>query len=125
MWPDFSLLDRPHILAFLFYPRPDWSPPPEGAEDLTIPVADGVSLSARLYTADRDWPVILFFHGNGEVVADYDAIAPLYHGSGLNLLVVDYRGYGRSGGRPTVAALHADAHRVKAAAFAHLDANGY
>lgn len=125
MRPDFSLLDRPHILAFMFYPRPDWSPPPAGAEDLTIPVAEGVTLSARLYTGDRDWPVILLFHGNGEVVADYDGIAPLYHRHGLNLLVVDYRGYGRSGGRPTFTAIHADAHAVKAATFAHLDAGGY
>ena len=51
-----------------------------------------------------------FFHGNGEVVSDYDAIAPLYHQKGLNLIVADYRGYGSSGGSPTLTDLIRDAH---------------
>jgi pimeloyl-ACP methyl ester carboxylesterase len=122
---DFSLLDRPDILSFMFYPRPDRSPPPPGAEDLLVPVADGVHLHARCYPADAARPTVLFFHGNGEVVADYDNIAPVYHHFGLNLLVADYRGYGRSGGRPSFTTMLADAHAVKAAAFAHLDAAGF
>ena len=41
----------------------------------------------------------------GEIAADYDPIAPLFVELGLSLLVWDYRGYGRSGGRPGAQAL--------------------
>ena len=121
---DFSLLDRPDILAFVFFPRPEHSPAPAGAEDLFVPVADGVQLHGRFYASSPDLPTVLLFHGNGEVVADYDGIAPVYHHVGLNLIVVDYRGYGASGGRPSFASLLADAHAAKAALLRHLDAAG-
>lgn len=55
-------------------------------------------------------PVILFFHGNGEIVADYDDIAPLFNRLGVSFIAADYRGYGCSDGYPTVAAMMADCH---------------
>ncbi|MCK7530646.1 MAG: hypothetical protein MZV63_06165 [Marinilabiliales bacterium] len=49
---------------------------------------------------------MLLFHGNGEIVADYDEIAGAYRELGAALLVVDYRGYGRSGGEPLLSTRH-------------------
>jgi len=60
----------------------------------------------------HEWPWVLFFHGNGEVVSDYDEISPLYHQSKMNLVVADYRGYGASGGTPTLTDLTPDAHAI-------------
>jgi alpha-beta hydrolase superfamily lysophospholipase len=60
----------------------------------------------------HEWPWILFFHGNGEVVSDYDEISPLYHQKKINLVVADYRGYGASTGVPTLTDLAQDAHTV-------------
>jgi pimeloyl-ACP methyl ester carboxylesterase len=60
----------------------------------------------------HEWPWILFFHGNGEVVSDYDEISPLYHQKELNLVVADYRGYGASSGIPTLTDLAQDAHTI-------------
>jgi alpha-beta hydrolase superfamily lysophospholipase len=60
----------------------------------------------------QEWPWILFFHGNGEVVSDYDEISPFYHQKGLNLVVADYRGYGVSSGIPTLTDLAQDAHDI-------------
>jgi pimeloyl-ACP methyl ester carboxylesterase len=60
----------------------------------------------------QEWPWILFFHGNGEVVSDYDEISPFYHQKGLNLVVADYRGYGVSSGIPTLTDLSQDAHDI-------------
>ena len=57
-------------------------------------------------------PEHAFFHGNGEIVADYDQIGPLYNRMGLNFLPVDYRGYGRSTGDPTVTAMMRDSHVI-------------
>ena len=109
---DYSPLDRPSVLRFIFYPRKDFTPCPRNGFDLSIPVGDQVSISCRFYTGHRDWPWVLFFHGNGEVMSDYDEISPLYHRRKLNLVVADYRGYGTSTGTPTLTDLIKDSHVI-------------
>jgi len=109
---DYSQIDRSSLLSFLFYPRRDFTPCPEGAFDFFVPVEEGVSVSCRFYVGHKSWPWILFFHGNGEVASDYDEIAPFYQQENLNLVVADYRGYGASGGSPNFTNLIKDAHRV-------------
>ena len=122
--PDYALLDRLGAAGQIFFPQPDRVPAPAGAEDLAIEVAPGVEVAARFYTSDPRAATILYFHGNGEVASDHDAIAPLYHGAGANLLVAEFRGYGRSGGRPSFAALVSDAHAVAHSFHALLDERG-
>jgi pimeloyl-ACP methyl ester carboxylesterase len=109
---DYSLLDQPHILRFVFYPRKDWTPPPPGATDYQIPVEQDVSIGCRFYPTDKNAPSILYFHGNGEVVYDHDEIATLYNRIGVNLFVADYRGYGKSTGSPSFAGMVADSHVI-------------
>jgi pimeloyl-ACP methyl ester carboxylesterase len=118
---DFSLLDRPNVRQIMFYPRREGSPQPAGGRDLSIPAGDEVRLHARIYPGSADNPTIVFFHGNGEVVADYDEISLLYAHAGLNLVVSDYRGYGQSTGSPVYTAMMSDAHAVKSAVLAELD----
>lgn len=108
--PDYSLLDAPEIIQFMFYPRADWRPPPPGASDHTFPAHDGVLLAGRFYPNDKDSPSILFFHGNGEVASDYDGVASLYNQIGINLFVAEFRGYGKSDGSPMVSHLVTDSH---------------
>lgn len=110
--PDYSILDRPEILRFVFYPRQDWSPPPPGASDHLVPVEEGISISCRFYPASTGSPCILYFHGNGEVACDHDWIAPFYNREGIGLFVADYRGYGLSDGRPTFSSMTTDAHPI-------------
>ena len=98
---NYSALDRPEILQFIFYPRKDVTKAPPNASDYFIPVDKGVSVSCRFYTYSQNSPSIMYFHGNGEVVSDYDYIAPMYNQLGINLFVADYRGYGASQGQPT------------------------
>lgn len=109
---NYSALDLPQFQQLIFYPMAHWNIPSMGATDHMIPVGDGISVSARFYSIDRESPTVLFFHGNGEVACEYDDIAPLYHKRSINLIVADYRGYGRSGGSPTFAGMVADAHAV-------------
>jgi alpha-beta hydrolase superfamily lysophospholipase len=113
---DYSQIDRSPLLSFLFYPRRDTTPCPEGAWDLLVPVEKGISVGCRFYSGHPGWPWILFFHGNGEVASDYDEIAPFYRQIGINLAVADYRGYGASGGSPGFAHLIQDGHLVFKAA---------
>jgi len=89
---DYSQLDKPQILSFVFHPRLEM---PFGASssghDLLIPTEKGLVIGARFHTTDESAPNILFFHGNGEIVGDYDDLAPLYNRRGINFLAVDYQ----------------------------------
>jgi fermentation-respiration switch protein FrsA (DUF1100 family) len=119
---DYSILDRPEVLQFLFHPRPELAPsafqvtdaaglnPDE--KDFLIPVEEKVVIGARFHMAQKSDANILFFHGNGEIVADYDELGPVYNQMGANFLAVDYRGYGRSTGNPTVTAMMRDCHLI-------------
>ena len=122
---DYSALDRPEILTLLFHPRPEWTDPPDNCEDLMIPVEDDVAIGARFHPCDQAAPTILFFHGNGEIVADYDEMGPLYTRLGINFLPVDYRGYGRSGGQPTITSMMRDCHIILKFIREWLRDNGY
>jgi len=107
----YAMLDRPEVLAVLFHPRRDALVPrlASGVHTVRLPVAEDIHVGGKLFVAKPDAPVIVYFHGNGEIASDYDMIAPLYLSLGLSLLVFDYRGYGRSDDRPTSSALIADA----------------
>ena len=122
---DYSVIDRPEILQFMFYPRIDWVPPPSGAFDYSIPVGEDVSISCRFFVCSKDSSSILYFHGNGEVVSDYNWTAPLYNQAGINLYVADYRGYGSSTGFPTFSSMIKDAHTVFDSFRQLLDSEGY
>ncbi|MFZ5596705.1 MAG: alpha/beta hydrolase, partial [Bacillota bacterium] len=90
--PDYSLLDQPGLIKFLFFPRKYHTACPANAFDTAFPVDRDVSITCRFHVAGRDLPWVLYFHGNGEVVSDYDQIAPIYNEIGLNMVVADYRG---------------------------------
>ena len=79
---------------------------------LEIPVDPGVHIGGKFFAVSPDAPTILFFHGNGEIVSDYDDLGHVYRQIGVNFLPVDYRGYGRSTGSPTVSAMMDDCHRI-------------
>ena len=108
----YSQIDNSSLLMFLFYPQKRHGRPPRGAFDLEVPVAGGVTITCRAYPGEEGKPWLLYFHGNGEVVSDYDGIAPMYNERGLNLLVADYRGYGASTGKPTFKDMVSDARVI-------------
>lgn len=109
----YKKLDQPEVLKVLFHPRKDERPTPAGAIDYDIPVDEEVKIGATFHVApDVTAPNILFFHGNGEIVSDYDEIGPMYVAQGLSFLAVDFRGYGRSKGKSTVSDMIHDAHQI-------------
>jgi uncharacterized protein len=108
----YTLIDNSVLLRYLFYPRRQHGNARDGAYDIRVPVAENIEIVCRAYPAGGENPWILFFHGNGEVVSDYDGLAPLYLKRGFNLLVADYRGYGASNGTPTFRDLVADARTI-------------
>jgi pimeloyl-ACP methyl ester carboxylesterase len=111
---DYTRFDHPAISSFLFYPRPEENQSLAGDTivELSIPVEDDIVIGGKLFIAGTESPSILFFHGNGEIVIDYDDLGPLYINLGINFIPVDYRGYGRSGGNPGVSSMMKDCHVI-------------
>ena len=109
-----TILDQPRVLKYLFHPRLDTSyrPGKNNRYDLMIPVDKKIEVGASFHFVKNDAPLILFFHGNGEIVSDYDDFGRFYTDIGINFLVVDYRGYGRSTGSPSVTSMMKDCHTI-------------
>jgi fermentation-respiration switch protein FrsA (DUF1100 family) len=86
-------------------------------EDVWIEAEDGLRLHGwYLPHPPGARKVLLFFHGNAGNISHRQASLEIFHRLGLNVLILDYRGYGRSEGRPSEQGLYRDAR----AAWAHL-----
>ena len=109
-----TTLDRPEVLRVLFYPRKDHSFPysTQDVRLISVDIDNAVRIAGRLYPAESFSPLIIFFHGNGEIASDYDDLAQFYNQIGITFLVWDYRGYGLSTGTPTAGNLLDDALTV-------------
>ena len=119
-------LDNPDFIEVLFHPRKASAyPPPEGAVDFSVPVADGVTISCRFFHHSLERPTLIFFHGNGEIIPDYDDVGPSYVREGLNFLIAEYRGYGQSTGTPLVSTFLDDSDAVFQFALNWLKEKGY
>jgi len=124
--PDlYAKIDSSSLLMYLFYPRRQHSKPPDGAFDLEVPVDEGISIVCRAFRGNVKKPWLIYFHGNGEVVSDYNGIAPMYNERGINLLVADYRGYGASQGNPSFQGMVKDARVIFENVFENLSEDGF
>ncbi len=75
--------------------------------EVSIPVADSALHGWWLPAVDPR-ATLLFAHGNAENISTHIASVYWLPAQGINVLLVDYRGFGRSPGRPTVANAVAD-----------------
>jgi hypothetical protein len=96
----------------LFFPTQPVSSVPRPArgevEDVRLVAADGVPLSGWFVrSTDERAPLLIYFGGNAEEVSWLVGVAERF--AGHSLLLLNYRGYGGSGGRPGESALFSDA----------------
>ncbi len=91
----------------------DWSPPGLGKEDVWLTAADGVRLHAWWIPARdegaADLPTFLCFHGNAANMAWRASVYRFLRDLPANVFAVEYRGYGRSEGRPSEPGIYRDA----------------
>lgn len=73
-----------------------------------------VRLTAWHLTRERPRATVLHFGGQGFLMVQARGLLETLARAEVDVVLVDYRGYGASGGEPTVAALREDAHRVYA-----------
>ena len=78
-------------------------------ESVSIKTADQVTLHGWFIPAPEEKGTLLFFHGNaGNISHRLDSIAQ-FQDLGLSVLIIDYRGYGKSEGRTTEKGIYRDA----------------
>lgn len=92
-------------------------------EDLRLQTEDGETLAAWWVPAAAETArgAVLLLHGNAGSIADRIGYLPHFTAMGHGVLLVDYRGYGRSSGVPDEAGTHADAR----AAWRWLNGRGF
>jgi uncharacterized protein len=80
-----------------------------GLEILRVPIGSGETEALFLPAAPRarPTPVVIFAHGNGEVTDFWVSALDGFRARGIGVLLVEYPGYGRSGGSPSEASIRA------------------
>ena len=78
-------------------------------EDLTLTTDDGVAIAAWYIPCAGAKASLIFCHGNAGNISDRLESVAVFHRAGYNVLLFDYRGYGRSEGRPTEEGTYRDA----------------
>jgi len=106
----------------IYFPTRDYEAAPEDfglrAETLEIASAGEVRL-AGWWIRGAGATALLYFHGNGGNVSHrLERTKMLLDSLGLDVFLVDYRGYGRSSGSPGEAGLQADGEAIYEAARA-------
>jgi fermentation-respiration switch protein FrsA (DUF1100 family) len=111
------LLARPE--ALLFHPTPSVESTPAAVglafERVEITTEDGETLVGWYVPADPSAAhkgVIVYCHGNAGNIGGRVSKLPEMRQLGLAVLMFDYRGYGESSGRPTVAGTRLDIEAV-------------
>ncbi len=106
------------LQRWILFPRTLVRPPPGAGEGVPGLVRLGVPspagevegwwLPGRGVSASHPGPAVIFAHGNGELIDHWpEALAP-YRELGVSVLLPEYRGYGRSPGRPSERAITED-----------------
>jgi fermentation-respiration switch protein FrsA (DUF1100 family) len=100
--------------SYFFYPQKPLFENPVARrfspEDIWFTASDGIKLHGWFFRPPAAAPKgsILVLHGNAENLSTHVNTVLWLAQAGYNLFIFDYRGYGRSQGRPTVAGVHID-----------------
>ena len=114
----FLLLLKLFENRLVYFPSP-WpddhnSDIPEFLSEVTLQVDDGPSLHGWHLAHPRPRAHVLFLHGNaGNLAGRQSMLEDLHDSVGLDLFAIDYRGYGKSSGRPTEAGILEDARLAR------------
>jgi fermentation-respiration switch protein FrsA (DUF1100 family) len=96
------------------YPAGDWEPQGLAYEDVWFQAADGIRLHGWYAHHDNPRAVILLAHGNaGNITHRAELIRALHQHFSTSVLVFDYRGYGKSEGRPNERGVLLDARAAR------------
>jgi uncharacterized protein len=93
------------------------------AQEIGLVTSDGETVIAWYVAPRKDRPLVIYFHGNAEVLGQNVERHRKLVADGTGLIALSYRGYGGSTGRPSEAGLHRDADAAYAFATARFGAD--
>ena len=101
------------VARFLYYPDriPPEMPPPQWAgpcQEVWMDADDGIRIHGLWWDQPNDAPVVLFLHGNAQEVYSWSLVREDLQVLECRMLLIDYHGYGKSGGKPSEGALYSD-----------------
>ncbi|HEY1601418.1 MAG TPA: alpha/beta hydrolase [Pirellulales bacterium] len=96
------------------YPEGNWQPRHLQFEDAWFAAADGTQLHGWYAPVEQPRALLLFAHGNaGNLAHRVDLLRYFQQDLRVAVLAFDYRGYGRSAGRPNESGVLADARAAR------------
>ena len=97
----------------VFFPGKRIGDTPEAAglhyEDVYLVTDDNITIHGWFVPRPDAKATLLFFHGNAGNLSHRLESISIFHDIGLSVFIIDYRGYGRSGGRPSEQGTYRDA----------------
>lgn len=78
-------------------------------QEMNHTTEDGASLNGLYFTVDDPIGTVLYFHGNAGDLSRWGEIAQFFVQKNLNVVIMDYRNYGKSTGTMSEALLYKDA----------------
>jgi hypothetical protein len=97
----------------LYYPDREVLQTPEDIgleyEEVSLKTKDNVTISGWYIPAKHEKGVLLFCHGNAGNISHRLESINIFHNVGLSVLIFDYRGYGKSEGKPSEKGTYRDA----------------
>lgn len=78
-------------------------------ESVTLTTGDNIAIEGWYLPVPKNRGTLLFFHGNAGNISHRLESLRQFHSLDLAILIVDYRGYGRSQGHPTETGTYLDA----------------
>jgi len=78
-------------------------------EDVSLTTSDNIMVNGWYLPATKSKQVVLFFHGNGGNMSHRGESLKIFNSLGLNVFIIDYRGYGKSEGSMSEQGFYLDA----------------
>jgi pimeloyl-ACP methyl ester carboxylesterase len=78
-------------------------------EEISLNTDDGANLNGLHFKQEKSKGLILYFHGNAGNLQRWGELTEFFVAKGYDVIVMDYRGYGKSTGIRTMDALYTDA----------------
>src|ERR1700735_1527497 len=88
------------LLAVLLFGLTYSAPALRAERVVDLTAADGTKLKASYFAAGKPGPGVLLLHQCNRQRKIWDGLAQQLAAAGINVLTLDYRGYGDSGGDP-------------------------
>ncbi|MEQ9402195.1 MAG: alpha/beta fold hydrolase [Cyclobacteriaceae bacterium] len=90
-------------------------------EEHFIEMNDGAEINLLHFKSDSAHGLILYFHGNAGSLERWGNVVEPFVEMGFDVMIMDYRGYGKSSGKRTYKSLLSDADEVYNFALKHVD----